>query len=552
MGEVLQAFDTDLQRHVAVKFMQHQASGSTFARQRFLEEARILAQLHHPNVVEVYEKGEIDGQPYFVMAYLDGHTLAERRNEFRTSAARAVGVVAEIAGGVQHAHDHGVYHRDLKAANVVFDGGRPVITDFGCARWDDGEISTHGFALLGTPTHMAPEVFEHGSKGHDARADLWALGVMLYQLLSGELPFADPRNDANRERLLTEDPEPIRTHPTAVPGVDDRLEAIVAKALAKNPADRYQTATELADELRGWLAVGPTATALRSEAKPPPRMLQRWWLLAGLAASAIVIAAIVFTKGLNRPKADPELTAAIAPRLAQAGDSVTFIDEKGLSLEPFAPIDGFVGTVTPANNGAFEVGAVYLHCIKLFDEAFPFPVRFEAEVAIGMTQAQPRVGLFAGEKPHSQPSGQTTHYAFAVAFGPGERGPAGSPPREDRVLSSAIRFAAPEASPLADLQTMLVPLNGLWLPHIPADLNGENSPGPLHKLIIDITPQGFSGLRDGRLLAEAYRAGLDDRISALAALETRRLNGAPLGNGGGLFVSGGAGRFRNVRLTRLP
>ena len=498
----------------------------------------------------MFERGEIDGRPYFAMEYLGGLSLSERRGEFRTSARRAVAVIVEVAAGVQHAHDHEVYHRDLKAANVVFHDGRPVVTDFGCARWEDGELRTHGYALLGTPSHMAPEVWEHGSKDHDERADLWALGVMFYQLLAGELPFtADPRTPEGRAKLMTDDPAPIRSYQNATPGVDDRLEAIVRKVLSKNPSDRHPTVAAFAAELDEWLAQAPPTHV--------PLVTSRWRgaaLIGGLTLLlAGSVAAIPFLRGNDDAPPDREVTRSLVSRLNEPGDSVTFINDSGFPVEPNNPLPKFVGTVTPASDGACEVAAVYLHFVKLFDEPFPFPVRLEADVAVGMTKAEPRVGLFAGEKVHVQPNGQRVHYAFAVAYGPGEQHPEGTQPNDDRLLSSAVVFAPPDGTNKADLVTMLVPVNGLWMPLKPPDpLPPNGRPGPTHHLAIDLVPGEFKGIRDGRTISEADRVKTDNHIFGVAEFEKRLLDGDPLGHGAGLFVLGGAGRFWNVRLTRLP
>jgi hypothetical protein len=563
MGEVIHAYDTALKRHVAIKFMRPTAANSVFARRRFLEEANILAQLHHPNVVDVFEKGEIDGQPYFVMAYLDGGTLAERKEEFRTTAGRVVGVIATVAGGVHHAHENGVFHRDLKASNVVFDDGRPVVADFGCARWDDGEISTQGYALLGTPSHMAPEVIERGSKGHDARADLWSLGVMLYHLLSGELPFTtDPRLPGGREKLLRDELTPVRDCPKKVPGVDDALEAIVRKALARNPDDRYQTAAELAAVLGLWLeqvevsATPTTVTEPAAAARPAQTspVTGRWFAVL----SVVFVVCGMGTAVALWKKSDPAsvtpsvvdtrpapFARTLAERLKNADDSVEFIGQTGLpeGLPP-SPA-GVIGAVSLSLDKLCEVESARVFLLELGDEPLPFRYRITAQVRLTTTTIDTKVGLYANRAAHPQPGGSIVHAAFVNSYGP------------MTTAQTVPRFAGKDGwgtfpARIALSNTTFAPTDGEWQPVAQDAAPTDDMPGPFHQIEIEVQPTRWQAARDGQTLKPKLRALAASVTTAAFHVLGETLTPPVFGNGFGLFVFQGGGQFRNVRIVRLP
>ncbi len=571
MGEVVHAFDTELQRHVAIKFMRGKAKASVFARRRFQDEARILAQLQHPNVVDVFERGEFDGEPYFVMAYLDGHSLANRLSEFRTSAGRAVGVVAVVAGGVQHAHEHGVFHRDLKASNVMFDAGRPVVVDFGCARWDDAELSTQGFALLGTLSHMAPEVFERGSKEHDARADLWSLGVMLYHLLAGELPFAfDPLTAEGRARLQTEDPRPVRSHPGCTPGVDDRLEGIIGRALSKNPNDRYQTAAEFAAELDEWLgtAVEPppvVPTPSESAPLPPAKRGSRRWVAVGGAVGLLLVAgafASAFwpkTDAYTPPTSPVVVKATLAERLTKPGDFVTFIGDVGLPVEQVGTLRGFegVGSVQLGVNNVCTLSAAHQYFHEVFNEPLPFPVRWEVDVALGTRDQPTRAGLYAIEKSHAWPEGNAFHLGYINDFGAGERHPQNRRELLNHYVAAApARFLPYDGGPRANAMTMLTPFTVQYPKRVgpPDPQDSYDRPVTFHRLVIDVWPDRVTAERDGNA-ADCPPFDLKKDLwmieKPFALAEGVKLTRPVFGHGFGIYVRNGAAAFQNLRLTRL-
>ena len=264
MGSVFKARDPAVGRIVALKTVHATALAgdqSEEYRARFYREARASGVLAHPGIVPVFDVGEHEGAPFLVMEFVDGRTLADavKKGE-RFSLDRVCEFGQQIAEALGYAHRQGVIHRDIKPANIlltsreVYGSERPRITDFGIAKLAASEITTMG-QLLGTPSFMPPEQFT--GTPVDGRADLFSLGVILYALATGEQPFAGETMTAVSYKVVYTEPiPPIKLNPAISP----RLEAAILKLLAKNPADRFQTGEELAQEL----------VAIRSGAAPAP------------------------------------------------------------------------------------------------------------------------------------------------------------------------------------------------------------------------------------------------------------------------------------------
>jgi serine/threonine protein kinase/tetratricopeptide (TPR) repeat protein len=252
MGEVYRARDGRLGREVALKVLPSSTLTDATARARLLREARLASQLNHPNVCTIHEVGEADGQAYIAMELVEGETLRERLSKGAFSSDEVLRIGQQLADGLAHAHEHGVIHRDLKSANIVITPeGRVKILDFGLARRltasDLTEASTMTAAgtVTGTLAYMAPELLL-GRQG-DNRSDLWALGVVLYEMATGLRPFQERLSTALIEEIIHREPLPpgrIR------PGLSPRIEGIILKCLAKEPGSRYASARELLEDLR--------------------------------------------------------------------------------------------------------------------------------------------------------------------------------------------------------------------------------------------------------------------------------------------------------------
>jgi hypothetical protein len=303
MGTVYLAHDPQLAREVAVKLPRLGAlSGeSDPLRQRFLREARAAAAVRHPHVCPIHDVGEHAGQPYVVMDYVEGCSLADRlhsRGRFE-EAGEAVELVRQAAEALQAVHEHGLIHRDLKPGNILLDArGRAVLTDFGLARPEaEAERLTGSGMVVGTPAYMAPEQVEAGLHPVSARSDIYSLGVVLYQLLTGRLPFAGSALTVLRAigRQPPVPPEAQRAD------LDPALAAIIRKAMARNPDERYARATDLATALGDWLAADRARKAQGGAGRPgkPGRRRLLPWLCAGAAAAALA-AGLLLAGGVFR------------------------------------------------------------------------------------------------------------------------------------------------------------------------------------------------------------------------------------------------------------
>ena len=268
MGVVYKAEDTKLKRLVALKFLRSDVLEDPEYKERFLREAQAAAALDHPNICTVYEIDEADGQPFLSMAYLEGKTVKEKIKARPLKLREALDIAIQTAQGLQAAHEKGVVHRDIKSANLmVTPQGQVKVMDFGLAQLAEGSKLTKTATILGTPAYMSPEQSQRLPT--DRRTDIWSLGVVIYEMVTGRTPFEGERQEAVLYAIANEDPEPI----TALrAGLPMELELIVGKALAKDAADRYQHVEEMIVDLRGLskkLASGKS-TVLRPQPAAGP------------------------------------------------------------------------------------------------------------------------------------------------------------------------------------------------------------------------------------------------------------------------------------------
>jgi serine/threonine protein kinase len=256
-GIVYRAWQPSLERLVAVKVLRPEFSCRLDARQSFCREARVMATLQHANILPVHDIGESEGLIYFSMEFAGGGSLARRLAGTAPGPATpmaprpAAALIETVARAVHYAHEQGVIHRDLKPSNILFaDQGRPLVSDFGMAKLNEAEEGVDGIGrLVGTPAYMAPEQLGGERQPVTPRTDVWALGVVLYECLSGSRPFGGDNLAALQQAVCTaEAPRLSRI----VPGLDARLGDICMRCLAKAPGQRYPSARDLAEDLRRW------------------------------------------------------------------------------------------------------------------------------------------------------------------------------------------------------------------------------------------------------------------------------------------------------------
>jgi serine/threonine-protein kinase len=282
-GVVFLARDPELGREIALKLLRGGERATDEQVERLRREAEALARVRHPSVVTVYEAGSKDGVRYIALEPVDGRSLERLLAEGRLPLDRSLAILEQAARGVHAAHQAGVLHRDLKPANILVDReGRARVVDFGLARVEDASISlTKTGMTVGTPLYMAPELARGEKEAVGPWTDVWSIGAVLFELLTGGSPFASARTVAAiGERLLA--PEPSPRARDLDPTVPIELDAVCARSLEKDPKARFTSALELADAL----------AAARRGLRPPPARTQAWLPLAVLAALVGVLGMI--------------------------------------------------------------------------------------------------------------------------------------------------------------------------------------------------------------------------------------------------------------------
>ena len=287
MGIVYKARQVSLDRIVAVKMLLFGPLAQPELVQRFRTEAAAAASLQHPNIVAIHEVGFREGQHFFAMDYVAGRNLAEIVRDGPLPPKRAAGYVKTIAEAIQYAHERGILHRDLKPSNVLIDANdQPKVTDFGLAKRleKDTELTLSG-QVLGSPNYMPPEQASAHRGLVGKRSDVYSLGAILYHLLTGRAPFVAPTVAETLQQVQNAEP----VSPTVLnPHLPRDLKTICLKCLEKEPARRYQTAQELADELGRWLRQEPILARPVSRPEKAWRWCRRKPVVATLTAAAML------------------------------------------------------------------------------------------------------------------------------------------------------------------------------------------------------------------------------------------------------------------------
>jgi tetratricopeptide (TPR) repeat protein len=289
MGVVYRARQTGLKRLVALKMILAGPHAGAEQLARFRAEAEAVARLKHPNIIEIHEIGEACGRPYFALEFVEGGTLDKKQAGTPLAPREAAALVATLARAMQHAHGHGIVHRDLKPGNVLLTAdGTPKVSDFGLAKRLDVPGQTSVGAVLGTPSYMAPEQARGQAEAIGPRTDVYGLGAILYELLTGRPPFKAATTTDTLMQVMTVEPVPPRR---LLPRLSRDLETVCLKCLEKEPHKRYASAHELADDLGRFLDNRPIV------ARPVAAVARLWrWsgrnrLVAGLSAALVLVVA---------------------------------------------------------------------------------------------------------------------------------------------------------------------------------------------------------------------------------------------------------------------
>jgi Tol biopolymer transport system component len=406
MGEVYKAEDPRLDRVVAIKLLPPHFAGNPEMRQRFEREARIVASLKHANICVLHDIGHEDGKAFLVMEYLEGETLAACLRRGAMPCQAALKAAIGIAGALDVAHRSEIVHRDLKPGNVILTPDGPKLLDFGLAKWDAPAASaatqvvthtdiTSPGAVLGTLQYMAPEQLE-GLEA-DARTDIFAFGALLHEMLTGQKAFTGKTRILLMSAIASADTEPVsRAQPAAPPGLDH----IVRTCLAKDPADRWQTARDLLAELE-WVAGGGAQTqtgfagTLAGQAPVPGkswRRLQAMLALAGLLVVAVAVPAVAYFVGPPPP------------------EEFSFQVPFNTNAEPNALNPNVIGRGPTVRSRNFAISAdgvnlVYPSQIAVLSSSFPLFVR-----PIGSVIPRQLTGTDGAERPFWSPDGRFIGY----------------------------------------------------------------------------------------------------------------------------------------------
>ena len=381
MGVVYKARQKRADRLVALKVMRDGAQVTEEEKMRFTAEVRALGRIHHPHIVAVYDVGEESGCPYFTMEYIEGKSLAQRlRDGAALTPAEAARLVEDLANAVQAAHDVGILHRDIKPGNILIDAqGDAKLMDFGLAKHlqQDTGLTSAGSAL-GTPSYMAPEQACGDLQKLGPHSDVYSLGATFYELLMGRPPFRGETAGGTLARVLQDDVVPPRKYR---PQLSPELEAVCLKCLEKNPANRYASAQELAEDLQRWRNGEATRVRPWSWRRRLARKVRRHWKPIAAALFVLATAGLFF---LTFVWLDPDYQAnrakSTVDRAVQSGERVVLVGRTGPPKWARQAFDSADTTLSTAPTSVFQVQTKAETLIELAPAAHHDRYRISAEL----------------------------------------------------------------------------------------------------------------------------------------------------------------------------
>lgn len=546
MSVVFKARQLHPNRLVALKIPHGAALAGTEAFARFQLEIEAVARLQHEHIVRIYECGEEDGRLYFAMEYVDGGTLAARIAGMPLPEREAAQLVQALARAVHFAHRQGILHRDLKPANVLLAAGGAVkLTDFGLAKWlDADEGLTRSHAILGTAKYMAPEQARGDGKKVGVPTDVYGLGTILYECLTGRPPFPGE----SQEQILQQVQSAAPVSPARVrPGLSRDLEAVCLKCLEKDPARRYASAELLAEDLGRWL--GGDATLARPERWPARlrRTARRRPALAAALVLAVLAAVLTPTVAYLR---DPARRRERVEGAIREAHPVTLIGATGAPAWFQVRTDPAFTKTGTAPDGTVSVTAFRLGLVELLSDPQGESYRFAAEVRQDRGQeANGRVGIYCMHSHRPVPGGQVVHELCGIDFNelrqePSPQPPlAGGKPAPGNWASFLIRrYLEPAITPID--HTVAGPFARRF----------ERRPDSWRKVAVEVTPGKVRAFWEGEFLGELSRAELMERTRHLASGPAGAVHlqpDLPARGALGLYVSGATASFRSVVVEPL-
>lgn len=360
MATVYKAHDPSFDREVAIKVLPREFLHDPQFRVRFEREIKTIAQMEHPAIVPVYDVGEDDGQPYFVMRNMTGGSLADQIKQSSFSVEDTARIVERLAKALAYAHKKGIVHRDLKPGNVLFDdSGDPFISDFGVAKLADSAQNVTGSGVIGTPAYMSPEQAQSGKV--DGRSDIYAMGAIIYEMLTGDHPYkADTPMGVVIKHITDPVPEIRREHPDLSPEVDE----VIKKAMSKNPDERYSTMIELAKALNKaafgneGVVTDPTLTRPRTMAGvDTPSTLSgglggnknKKMIWIGAAVLVLIFVAVGANILLGRSASGSATEASPSPVPVAASETSIPATDTALPPSPTATVESITPTIAPTD-----------------------------------------------------------------------------------------------------------------------------------------------------------------------------------------------------------